>query len=460
VSAAGPTARGAMAEVELGVPSNAAHVVLFAVLWLFWCVVGDWGGRFVSAREAQRRFDLGARVALKHFRVPFFGHGVLVSCAGVFVMLAKAAVLLLLLGTAYGIQGGSRDRFTSLKALRYGLGAPDSTSAAARFRISVSLMNLCRRNADGRTTLYEMYDPSNELLSFNEDADTAGIGTRGICAEPGVAKDPRILYVNDLRPESAPEAPAAGDALPPLPLTGNVTAAVPDSKGLPLRQWGSVDERSDPGALICTLQNGTHCVYFGEANDANQRALIIIPTATGTVRSPGDVVLDEGFSFLAVNMTATRTGFPRRILQYLADLDKAGLVLPRSGEASEVLVVMDLVTRNPDARVARKSGKTDATVIQVWVFGILGLLAVLAAALLLCSCLLCARGPGAFSANEYKTVVTQLPTEDGRVTMAESDAGKGRAWYVTADSSGSKYISRSDAVRGNPRRFIAEPPGT
>jgi hypothetical protein len=44
--------------------------------------------------------------------------------------------------------------------------------------------------------------------------------------------------------------------------------------------------------------------------------------------------------------------------------------------------------------------------------------------------------------------------------MAESGAGKGRAWYVTADSSGSKYISRSDAVRGNPRRFIAEPPGT
>lgn len=425
-----------MLSINIPLASPYTFVLTLLLLAFLGGVLVLWAPSRASAYEAEARLDSGATVSLLLISPAVLGAGVLKSRVGTVLVLLRclgfiaiAAVPLGFHGSREGLYGGNED------VLRYGRGG-SGVNASLRRRMVGFVQGVCRRNGPGGSKLYEMFDPRNGVTLETLD----GLEERSFCAEPGVVKDVRLLYVND-----------GDDVLLPVDAVEPMMEGKAESKKV--RVWGSIEDIKSVGSLACSEnKNGTGsvCLYAFRANSKNQRAFIVLPDA-GEVSRVSGIDLPGNFDHEAVNVTGLDNGFMERGVQRLIALQGEG---EEPVKFTETLVLMDMVGPNPGESVRRVTGSREVTTVDVWALSLLGALCALAIALLVFFGM--ATGQKA-RMNDFSWAVRELmrtgTIPDPAMTKKARNGENASLLHLSGEMGGDKILCRRDYDTEGSRRF-------
>lgn len=431
--------------MDVRLPSWLVQPAVFLLAAAAWHWLASHGGRRLSAADARRRLDAGGRVALREVPVPVLGRGVLVGGLSWLIVLWRVAIGLIVVLGVSGVLGAQEGSYSKVEAVRYGGGGGGKESLRLRQKMAESVSRLCRRNEAKRSVFYELYDPGNVLVPLDESDTKPGIVGRGFCAEPGNVRDEAELY--DVQVDSPGVAlPGGGETFDGLgkPVKGTVTAG---GENLSVLVWGSVEKQTDKGSLVCPSGEDSRCLWLGDANENNERALVAVRGNRGS-SDAGDVTIEKGFTSLTINMDRVSDGFLPRALLYLnnfSEEEQASNGAPEertavaAAETLQLLVIMDVVTATTIATVDRRIGSRGTTRLEPWALAALALLALLSFLQALIFCLPGHRSP---PVSDYRFAVEELARcseEKRRASRAVEKISED--WHVSEGPGGVRLLA-------------------
>lgn len=431
--------------VDVFMPAWLVQPAVFLLATAAWHWLASYGGRRLSAADSRRRLDAGGRVALRELPVPVLGRGILIGGGAWAIMLWRVAVGVVVLISMAGVLGREEGRFTEVEAVRYGRGEGSTETLSLKRMMAESVMRLCRRNEGKRSVFYELYDPGNVLVPLQESDKKPGIVGRGFCAEPGNTKEEAEMY--DVQVDTASvEVPGGGETFSGL---GNPTKGTVREGGKKLEAlvWGRAEKQTDKGSLVCPAGADARCLWLGDANGNNERALVAVSGVNDSTDA-SDVTVQKGdFTYLVVNMERMRTGFLPRALLYLIAMNEQDTALsatPRdvdavaAAETLQLLVIMDLVAATTGATVQRRRGSRATTRVEPWALAALALLALFS---ILQALVLCLPGHRSAPVGEYRFAVDELARcsegkhRSSRVEKTTDD------WHISEGQGGMRLLA-------------------